>query len=54
MAARNKEYLAYAPYVHPAYFTETDNGFEHKSGTQSNKISISLIIYTSVDFLINS
>lgn len=48
--AINKDFLKYEPPVYPNYFTKTNTGFEYKNGTETNKIDISLIGYTSVNF----
>lgn len=50
LVAQEKTFIVYEEPVYPNYFTRTDTGFSYKNGTELNKISISLIGYTSVEF----
>ncbi len=50
LVAQERTFIVYEEPVYPNYFTRTDTGFSYKNGTELNKISISLIGYTSVEF----
>lgn len=50
LVAQERTFIVYEEPVYPNYFTRTDTGFSYKNGTGLNKISISLIGYTSVEF----
>ena len=50
LVAQEKVFILYEEPIYPNYFTRTDTGFSYKNGTELNKISISLIGYTSVEF----
>ena len=50
LVAQERTFIVYQEPVYPNYFTRTDTGFSYKNGTGLNKISISLIGYTSVEF----
>lgn len=50
LVAQERTFIVYEEPVYPDYFTRTDTGFSYKNGTGLNKISISLIGYTSVEF----
>lgn len=50
LVAQERPFIVYEEPVYPNYFTRTDTGFSYKNGTELNKISISLIGYTSVEF----
>lgn len=50
LVAQERTFIVYEEPVYPSYFTRTDTGFSYKNGTELNKISISLIGYTSVEF----
>lgn len=50
LSSKDKEFLKYGLINYPNYFSKTSNGFEYKNGTGKNKIGVSLIGFTSVDF----
>lgn len=50
LVAQEKTFIVYEEPIYPNYFTRTETGFSYKNGTGQNKISISLIGYTSVEF----